>query len=80
MAETTTHTSWPALRVSTILRATRLMLSAFVSDDPPYFWTTKLTGGSGLRLTAERPVYDCSLTPMSPTVCRDVCEPANRGV
>src|ERR1035438_3079178 len=63
MAETTTHTSWPALRVSTIRRATRLMLSAFVSEDPPYFWTTKLTGGSGLRWTAERPGYVCTPTP-----------------
>jgi len=40
MAETTTQTSLPALRVSTIRRATRLMLSASVSEDPPYFWTT----------------------------------------
>jgi hypothetical protein len=43
MAETTTQTSWPALRVSTIRRATRLMLSASLTEDPPYFWTTKLT-------------------------------------
>src|SRR5665647_2294889 len=77
MADTTTQTSWPALRVSTIRRATRLMLSAFVSDDPPYFWTTKLTRGSGLRLTAKGPVYDRSPAPMGSTVCRDLCRPPN---
>src|SRR6185312_1487437 len=56
MADTTTHTSLPALRVSTILRATRLMLSASANEDPPYFWTTKLTSGS-VDARAEGPVY-----------------------
>ena len=40
MADTATTTSWPAFFVSAIRRATRLMLSASASDDPPYFWTT----------------------------------------
>ena len=40
IAETATTTSWPAFFVSAIRRATRLMLSASASDDPPYFWTT----------------------------------------
>src|ERR1035438_9591733 len=73
MAETTTQTSLPAFRVSTIRRATRLMLSAFVSDDPPYFWTTKLTGRSGLRWTAKRPVYVRSPGPKGSAAFRDGC-------
>ena len=40
MAETATTTSLPAFLVSAIRLATRLMLSASASDDPPYFWTT----------------------------------------
>ena len=56
MADTTTQTSLPALRVSTILRATRLMLSASANEEPPYFWTTKLTWGS-VDDRAEGPVY-----------------------
>jgi hypothetical protein len=40
IAETTTHTSLPARLVSVIRRATRLMLAASASDEPPYFWTT----------------------------------------
>ena len=47
IAETTTQTSWPARRVSVIRLATRLMLSASASEDPPYFWTTM---GTGVRL------------------------------
>ncbi len=43
MAETTTQTSCPALRVSTIRRATRLTLSASATDEPPYFCTIRLT-------------------------------------
>ena len=43
IAETTTTTSWPALRVSTMRSATRLMRSAEATDDPPYFWTIRLT-------------------------------------
>ena len=46
MAETTTHTEWPARWVSTMRRATRLMASASDTDEPPYFWTTMLTLGS----------------------------------
>src|SRR5450759_2285450 len=72
MAETTTQTSWPALRVSTILRATRLMLSASVTDDPPYFWTTRLTRCSRLKWTAERPVYGCSSVPDGSAASRDL--------
>ena len=43
MADTTTTTSWPALRVSTIRFATRLMPSASATDEPPYFCTTRPT-------------------------------------
>ena len=41
MAETTTTTSLPAFRVSTMRLATRLMLSASATEEPPYFWTTR---------------------------------------
>ena len=43
IAEHTTTTSLPALRVATIRSATRLIRSAFSSDEPPYFWTTSAT-------------------------------------
>ena len=43
MAETTTQTSWPSLRVATMRSATRLMRSASATDEPPYFWTTSPT-------------------------------------
>src|ERR1700733_9212221 len=43
MADTTTATSWPALRVLTIRLATRLMPSASATEDPPYFCTTRAT-------------------------------------
>ncbi len=43
IAETATTTSLPALRVSTMRLATRLMLSASATLEPPYFWTIKLT-------------------------------------
>ena len=43
IAETTTTTSWPALRVSTMRLATRLMPSASATDEPPYFCTTRPT-------------------------------------
>ena len=43
IAETATTTSLPALRVSTMRLATRLMLSASATDDPPNFCTIKLT-------------------------------------
>ncbi len=52
MAETATTTSLPALRVATMRFATRLMLSASATDDPPNFCTMRLTGdswGSGGR-------------------------------
>jgi hypothetical protein len=39
MALTATTTSLPALRVSTMRLATRLMLSASATEEPPYFWT-----------------------------------------
>ena len=40
IADTATQTSLPAFLASAIRRATRLMLSASASDEPPYFWTT----------------------------------------
>src|SRR5215469_3715033 len=43
MADTTTTTRLPALRVATIRWATRLMPSASPTDDPPYFCTTRAT-------------------------------------
>src|SRR6478609_8067779 len=43
IAETTTTTSWPSLRVATIRSATRLIRSAVPTDEPPYFWTTSPT-------------------------------------
>ena len=43
MAETTTTTSLPALRVLTMRCATRLMPVASATDDPPYFCTTMPT-------------------------------------
>ncbi len=43
IAEHTTTTSLPALRVSTMRSATRLMRSALSSEEPPYFWTTSAT-------------------------------------
>jgi hypothetical protein len=39
MAETTTTTSFPARLDSAMRFATRLMLSASETDDPPYFCT-----------------------------------------
>ncbi len=44
IAETTTTTSWPAFLVSTMRRATRLMLAASETLDPPNFWTMRDTG------------------------------------
>jgi hypothetical protein len=52
IAETTTTTEWPALRLATIRCATRLMPSASATDDPPYFCTTSATGASLLPLAA----------------------------
>ncbi len=43
IALTATTTSCPARRVSTTRFATRLMLSASATDDPPYFWTISAT-------------------------------------
>src|SRR3954451_22693594 len=43
IAETTTTTLLPAFLVSTMRRATRLMLSASATEDPPYFCTTMPT-------------------------------------
>ena len=43
IAETTTTTSCPACRVSTMRRATRLMPSASATEEPPYFCTTMPT-------------------------------------
>src|SRR5665213_3083213 len=48
MAETATTTSLPPLRVSTIRFATRLMLSALATDDPPNFCTIKATDTPGV--------------------------------
>ena len=41
IAEMTTTTSLPAAWVATIRRATRLMLSASATDEPPNFCTTR---------------------------------------
>ena len=43
IALTATTTSCPARRVSTMRLATRLMLSASATDDPPYFCTNNAT-------------------------------------
>ena len=43
MAEMTTTTSCPSCLVATIRFATRLMLSASATDEPPYFCTTRPT-------------------------------------
>ena len=43
IALTATTTSCPARRVSTMRFATRLMLSASATEDPPYFWTISAT-------------------------------------
>ena len=42
IADTATTTSLPALRVSTMRFATRLMLSASATDEPPNFCTMRL--------------------------------------
>src|SRR3954447_21521781 len=44
MAETTTTTSSPFFFASTMRSATRLTRSAFATEEPPYFCTTKATG------------------------------------
>src|SRR5712691_7536289 len=49
MADTTTTTESPALRVATMRWATRLMPSASATEDPPYFCTTRATGPPLLR-------------------------------
>ena len=51
IADTTTTTWLPAWAVSTMRRATRLMLSASATEDPPYFCTTKPTVTSGTTRT-----------------------------
>src|SRR5690349_2639933 len=43
MALTATTTSLPARRVATMRFATRLMLSASATEEPPYFWTISAT-------------------------------------
>lgn len=45
MAETTTTTSLPAFFVATMRWATRLTHSASATEEPPYFCTTRATGG-----------------------------------
>jgi hypothetical protein len=45
IALTATTTSCPARRVSTMRLATRLMLSASATDEPPYFCTISATIG-----------------------------------
>src|SRR5690606_21689920 len=47
IAETATTTSLPAWRVATIRFATRLMLSASATLEPPYFCTMRLTDAPG---------------------------------
>src|ERR1700712_4832400 len=43
IAEITTTTSWPCALVATMRLATRLMLSASATEEPPYFCTTRPT-------------------------------------
>src|SRR6476619_3817639 len=43
IAEITTTTSWPSALVATMRFATRLMLSASATEEPPYFCTTPPT-------------------------------------
>src|SRR5262249_20857736 len=52
IAETTTTTLWPSLRVATIRSATRLIRSASATDEPPYFCTTSPTTAPSERVTA----------------------------
>jgi len=49
IADTTTTTWSPPLRVATIRCATRLMPSASATDEPPYFCTTSATGAPHLQ-------------------------------
>ena len=48
IADTTTTTRSPALRVATIRCATRLMPSASATEEPPYFCTTSATAAPHL--------------------------------
>ena len=72
IAETTTTTSLPSLRVATIRSATRLIRSAVPTDEPPYFWTTRPTATLLLSLaaagvaTAARPAGDRRTNPRTP--------------
>src|SRR4029450_936143 len=43
IAEITTTISWPCCFVATLVLATRLMLSAPATEEPPYFCTTRPT-------------------------------------
>ena len=47
IAEMTTTTSWPCALVATMRLATRLMLFASATDEPPYFCTTRPTPSPG---------------------------------
>ena len=47
IADTTTTTSWPSLRVRTMWSATARIRSGSATDVPPNFWTRRLTGGDG---------------------------------
>src|SRR5215468_9185305 len=49
IADTTTTTWSPALRVATMRCATRLMPSASATEEPPYFCTTRATGRRSSR-------------------------------
>src|SRR5574342_748654 len=50
MAETTTHTSWPARRAAATFSATCRILSTSATEEPPYFWTTvAMASGPDLR-------------------------------
>src|SRR5690606_9446518 len=51
MAETTTTMSLPLLRLATIRSATRLIRSASLTEEPPYFCTTKATATTLLLLS-----------------------------
>jgi hypothetical protein len=53
IAETTTTTSWPALRASTMRSATRLMRSASDTDEPPYFCTTSATARNSFAMSGQ---------------------------
>ena len=79
IADTATTTSLPALRVSTMRFATRLMLSASATDEPPNFCTIRAT----TRLSSSTPgggasVYRrVAVAPRPPDPCGAIDERLN---